>query len=192
MRDKPPPAPMLNLDRLFKLRLVVARMGEMDNARWWNTKGQLSRLGVMAVRRGFPRTFPFAQARSVFAVAGQRCAEVFDPPASATLWKLPAETEDVFEQRWHQWFEDCASWGPFFEKIAALKGENLVDALQSLGLVSDADLATYANLRRSAQGSAVALPNRYEPTDALITQLALGFARGEPGNPAVPYARLDG
>ena len=183
---------MINLDRLLKLRLVVARMGEMDNARWWNTNGQLGRLGAMALRRGFPRTYPFAQARAVFAVAAQRCAEVFDPPASATLWKLPAETEDAFEQRWHHWLEDTTAWQPFFEKVAALKGENLLEALREFELIAESDLVTYANLRRSAQGLAVALPSRYEPTDALITQLALGFSRGEPGNPAIPYARLDG
>lgn len=183
---------MINLDRLFKLRLVVARMGEMDNARWWNTKGQLGRLGAMALRRGFARTYPFAQARAVFAVAAQRCAEVFDPPASATLWKLPAETEDAFEQRWHHWLEESAQWLPLFEEVAALRGENLLDALRELGLVSESDLAHYPHLRRSAQGAAVALPSRYEPTDAVITQLALGFARGEPGNPAIPYARHDG
>ena len=56
--------------------------GEMDAARWWNTKGQLGQLGASVLRRGFPRTFRFAQARSVFAVAAQRCAEIFDPPGT--------------------------------------------------------------------------------------------------------------
>src|SRR6266446_9683397 len=60
---------ILNFDRLLKLRLVVARFGEMDLAKWWNTRGQLGRLGTAAMRRGFPRTHYFAQSRSVFAVA---------------------------------------------------------------------------------------------------------------------------
>ena len=64
----------IDLDRLLKLRLVVARFGEMDLAQWWNTKGQLGPTGAMALRRGFPRTFRFAAARSVFAVAAHRCA----------------------------------------------------------------------------------------------------------------------
>jgi hypothetical protein len=51
----------------------VARMGEMDRAQWWNTKGQLGPLGAMALSRGLPRTHYFAQARSVFAVAAHRC-----------------------------------------------------------------------------------------------------------------------
>jgi hypothetical protein len=54
--------PSIDLDRLLKLRLVVARFGEMDLARWWNTKGQLGRLGFAALRRGFPRTHYFAHA----------------------------------------------------------------------------------------------------------------------------------
>ena len=84
---------MLDLGFLFKLRLVVARFGEMDLAKWWNTKGQLGPLGAAALRRGFPRTHHFAQARSVFAVAAHRCAEVFDPPGCVTLWRLPEEIE---------------------------------------------------------------------------------------------------
>ena len=51
----------IDLDRLLKLRLVVARFGEMDLAKWWNTMGQLGRLGAAALRtfsihvRGAPR-----------------------------------------------------------------------------------------------------------------------------------------
>ena len=35
----------IDLNRLFKLRLIVARYGEMDGARWWNTDGVLGRKG---------------------------------------------------------------------------------------------------------------------------------------------------
>jgi len=66
----------LDFDGLLKLRLIVARFGEMDLARWWNTRGRLDRLGFSALRRGFPRTHYFAQARSVFAVAAHRCRAI--------------------------------------------------------------------------------------------------------------------
>jgi len=36
----------IDLDRLLELRPLVARFGEMDLAGWWNTKGQLGRLGA--------------------------------------------------------------------------------------------------------------------------------------------------
>ena len=71
----------IDLARLFKLRLIVARHGEMDLAKWWNSNGMLGRRGAVVLERGFPRTHFFAQARAVFAIARTRCAEIFDPPA---------------------------------------------------------------------------------------------------------------
>jgi len=62
----------IDFKRLFKLRLVVARHGEMDAARWWNTQGVLGPRGVSVLRRGFPKTHCFAQARIVFEVARSR------------------------------------------------------------------------------------------------------------------------
>lgn len=46
----------------------------MDLATWWNTKGQLGRLGSASLRRGFPR----AQERLDAALAGLRdeCARL--------------------------------------------------------------------------------------------------------------------
>lgn len=41
----------IDLDLLLKLRLTVARFGEMDLAKWWNTKGQLGRVGALALPR---------------------------------------------------------------------------------------------------------------------------------------------
>ncbi len=70
----------IDLERLLKLRLAIARFGEMDLARWWNTKGQLGRLGATALRRGFPRTHHFAQARSVSSpsvASSANCASSF-------------------------------------------------------------------------------------------------------------------
>src|SRR5438270_14097033 len=87
----------IDFERLLKLRLLVARFGEMDRARWWNTRGVLGRLGETALARGFSKSHPFARARLVFAVAAHRCRDVFDPPRAMTLWYLPAEIEDRFE-----------------------------------------------------------------------------------------------
>lgn len=66
------PEYQIDFDHLFRLRLVVARHGEMDGARWWNTKGILGRNGGMLMSRGFPNTHRFAQARLVFEVARAR------------------------------------------------------------------------------------------------------------------------
>lgn len=182
-------SPSLDLDRLLKLRLVVARFGEMDGARWWNTKGQLGRLGAAALRRGFPRTHRFAQARAVFAVAAHRCAEVFDPPGCVTLWQLPEVTEEELDARWEHWLDGAGEWEPFFEKIEKLPGTDLASVLRSLELVGDRDVEASNKLRRSAEGRAVPLPGLFSGTDADVALLALGFAHGEPGALAVPYAR---
>jgi hypothetical protein len=95
-RSAPKPS-AVDLDRLLRLRIIVARVGEMDIAQWWNTKGQLGHLGTAVIRRGFPRTHRFAAARSVFAVARQRCDEVFNPPGCITLWDMPVEIEEEFD-----------------------------------------------------------------------------------------------
>ena len=182
----------INLERLLKLRLVVARFGEMDLARWWNTNGQLGRLGAAALRRGFPRTHRFAQARSVFAVAGHRCSEVFNPPSCVTLWHLPEATEEEFDGRWANWLDNAADWTPFFEKLETIQGKDLAGVLRSFEVVSDRDLENCAKLRRSAEGRAVPLPGVFAGTDEDLALLALGFARGEPGALAVPYARRAG
>ena len=179
----------LDLDRLLKLRLVVARFGEMDIARWWNTKGQLGRLGASALRRGFPRTHLFAQARSVFAVAAHRCSEVFEPPGCVTLWRLPEDVEEAFDARWEQWLDNAGEWTGFFERLESFEGSDLTAIIRACGLVDGTDLDAYGKLRRSAEGRAVPLPGIFSSTDADVALLALGFARGEPAALAVPYAR---
>lgn len=179
----------IDLDRLLKLRLVVARFGEMDIAKWWNTKGQLGPLGAAALRRGFPRTHHFAQARSVFTVAAHRCAEVFEPPGCVTLWRLPEDTEEEFDARWEQWLDHAGDWAPFFQKLLEPHGTDLVRMLRAFELVTDRDAEGLSRLRRSSESKAVPLPGVFSATDADVTLLALGFARGEVGALAVPYAR---
>lgn len=180
----------LDFDRLLKLRVAVARYGEMDMARWWNTNGQLGSLGAMVLRRGFPRTHRFAQAKAVFAVAAHRCREVFAPPGCVTLWELPPAIEEEFESKWEGWLDRAADWEPFFISLEKPDGLDLSAILQRLGLVGDAELDTVFRLRRSAEGRAVQLPSLFIGNDADITLLALGFARGEPEALAVPYMRM--
>ena len=179
----------LDFDRLLKLRLIVARFGEMDLAKWWNTRGQLGRLGTAAIRRGFPRTHYFAQARSVFAVAAHRCDEIFNPPESVTLWRLPETIEEEFEARWEHWLDHAAVWTPFFERLESLQERDLKVVIQSFGLITDNGAQLFSRLRLSAEGRAVPLPVSFTGTNEDVYMLALGFARGEPGALAVPYAK---
>ncbi|MEU5880840.1 BrxE family protein [Spirillospora sp. NPDC047279] len=181
--------PVIDLDLLFRLRVVVARFGEMDSAKWWNTKGQLGRYGAAALRRGLPRTHWFAQARSVFAVAAHRCDEVFNPPGCVTLWRLPEAIEEDFEARWEHWLDNARDWSAFFGRIEQTDETDLARLLHGLRLVDDKDLDTLTRLRRSAEGRTVALPGVFSGTNEDVRLLALGFARGEPGALTVPYTR---
>jgi hypothetical protein len=176
-------------ERLLKLRVVVARTGEMDRAGWWNTRGQLGPLAALAVSRGLPRTHHFAQARAVFAVAAHRCDEVFAPPDSWTLWRLPRDIEAPFDARWEHWVDAAAEWKPFFERVAELDGTDLTASLRSLELVDQDDLAAASGLRTSAEGHAVMMPAPFAGSMREIALLALGFSLGHQGSLAVPYAR---
>lgn len=181
---------MADIEHLLKLRIVVARVGEMDLARWWNTTGQLGRLGAAAVRRGLPRTHWFAQARSVFAVADTRCNEVFNPPHSVTLWRLPEDVEERFDARWEHWLDNASDWDGFFEQVAGLDAPDLVAALAAFGLVDSATVASAVALTPAAGARSLQLPTLYEGTRTDVDLLALGFARGPGGTLVVPYARL--
>ncbi|MFY9974796.1 MAG: BrxE family protein, partial [Chromatiaceae bacterium] len=59
-------------------------------------------------------------------------------------------------------------------------------------LVDQDHVEAVGKLRRSAEGRSVPLPGTHQPNDEIITLLAAGFARGEKGSPAIPYARLEG
>lgn len=176
----------IELSELLKLRLVVARVGEMDLARWWNTQGQLGQLGASVLRRGFPRTHHFAQARSVFAVAAHRCREVYNPPNSVTLWSLPPEIEDEFEVRWEHWLDNADEWGDFFAGLHEVE-PNLEAELGKRDLISDEHRERFRRLRRSADFHAVEIAGEFTGSADDVTMLALAFARSEPGQLAVPY-----
>ena len=180
----------IDLEHLLKLRLVVARYGEMDSARWWNTQGMLGRYGAIAMRRGFPKTHHFAQARVVFAVASSRCEEVFSSPGCVTLWALPAELEDRFDAQWQGWLDQAADWAPVFGKLEANGGKDLLGMMQELELVTQGQVEAVGKLRRSAEGRAVAIAGMGELSDEALTLLAAAFSRGESGQPAIPYVKL--
>jgi len=182
----------IDLDRLFKLRLIVARHGEMDGARWWNTNGVLGRKGSLLMRRGFPKTHRFAQARLAFEMARVRSTARFPAvPGCITLWSLPAGVEDEFDAKWTEWVEDGERWAEFFDGLQA-QDRDLLAALRAQNLISVAHDDQVSRLRRSAEGRSVPLTGTHHLDDETITLLAAGFSRGEASKPAIPYARVEG
>jgi hypothetical protein len=117
---------------------------------------------------------------------------VFDPPGSITLWKLPAEVEDRFEGEWSRWIDDAVQWKAFASDIQAPTSTDLLAEARRLELADDDIIHEARQLRRSAENRAVPIPGEHRPTDRVLALLALGFFRGEPGTPAIPYARLGG
>jgi hypothetical protein len=172
----------------LRLRVIVARCGEMDAQRWWNTEGQLGAYGARILKRGFPRTHYFAQARSVFAVATHRCAEIFDPPDAVTLWRLPDDVEEAFDARWEGLLDSAPDWTGFFESIAALKDFDVARALKSVSLVDDADVEAGAELKLADGGKGVLVPGPFDLGRKAVVLLALGFGRGAKGDLLVPFS----
>jgi hypothetical protein len=178
----------MDLDWLLRLRLIVARCGEMDAQRWWNAEGQLGPYGARVLKRGFPRTHHFAQARSVFAVAAHRCAEIFDPPGSVTFWRLPDDVEEAFDARWEGWLDAAPIWAPFFESVAAFKDFDIAAALKGLSLVDDADVVAAAGFQLADGEKGVLVPGPFDFGCKAVALLALGFGRGAKGDLRVPYS----
>lgn len=179
----------LDLEWLLKVRTVVARFGEMDLARWWNSNGQLGPQGVSVLRRGLPRTHHFAQARSVCMVAAARCAQIFDPPGSVTLWRLTDPLEERMDTLWEGWLDDAKSWRPFFERVAAINATDLSACLAEFGLVTADDLAATRSLKKSTDGRSMQMPGLFDGGHKSVVMLALSFGYGSLGNLIVPYAR---
>ena len=182
----------MDLEWLLKIRTVIARIGEMDLARWWNSNGQLGPQGASVLRRGFPRTHYFAQTRSVCMVAAARCAQIFELPGSATLWRLTDTIEERLDVLWESWLDDAANWHPFFERVAGLKSTDVPLSLQEFGLVTDEELSATRTVKKSADGRSIHMPELFDGGRKTVAMLALAFAAGSPGNLVVPYARRAG
>lgn len=165
---------LIDITAFARLRLAVARFGEMDRAKWWNTKGMLTNVGAFAVSRGFTKTHLFARARAVFAVGAHRCDEVFTPPDGCTLWKLPAELEDQFEDAWSQWLEDPEPWTEFLAALNENKSADLLDTLSGLDVVTEQVVEEVKKLKRSNDFRSVRVPDTSELDEASIGQLAAG------------------
>jgi hypothetical protein len=179
----------LDFEWLLKLRVAVARCGEMDLARWWNTSKQLGPSGASVLKRGFPRTHYFAQARSVMAVASQRCDQLLAQTDAVTLWRLPEALEDRFESLWETWLDRHADWRSYFEAVAAIRTGDVIAAATDLGLVTSNDLKALRTLKAAPDGRKLNVGKSFTGEHRQIALLALGFAVGRVGDPVIPFVR---
>ena len=135
-----------DLHNLFKIRLIVGRFGEMDMAKWWNTQGMLGSYGARLLSRGISRTHLFAQARVVFEVASHRCRQMFSEKGCYTLWQLPAEIEDQFQDKWLEFLEQDG-WEEIFQNLADMSNQDLSEILISFDLVSQEHIQAAQELK---------------------------------------------
>lgn len=177
----------VDLDLLFRLRLCVARFGEMDVAKWWNTQGILGKYGALALQRGFPKSHRFAQAKIAFAVATQRCGEIYPHPNAYTLWALPPETEDQFNRKWLDWIDTADDWEHVFQAIENIAGQGLLDLMLKLNLVAPQQLEQIRALDPAAEGYSIKISSNGPLDDDLLVLLAAGYSKGQTGKPVVPY-----
>jgi hypothetical protein len=101
----------LDFRQLFKLRLVVAALGETQRLSWWNS-GVLTGTGGFLFQQGFPRSAPFAQSRAGFRVAQLACDEglAIQPtpggPITCHLFRLTPQLEVAFENERNRWMDE--------------------------------------------------------------------------------------
>ncbi|MDT0631442.1 BrxE family protein [Rubrivirga litoralis] len=180
--------PPSDLDLLLRLRLVVARVGESDNANWWASDGVLSPTGQYAYDRIAPRTGPFARARVAFAVAQERCASQV-PPGALTLWTLPADTEEAFDDRWSHWLDHVEDWAPTFAAVEAINTSSILTALVEHGLIDGQHADAARALTAAPPDPSVRLAETAHIDVDAVRQLAAGFACSQPAALVVPYVR---
>jgi hypothetical protein len=122
-------------------------------------------------------------------VAAARCAQIFDPPGSVTLWRLTDPLEERLETLWEGWLDHAKSWRPFFEGVAAIKATDLAACLSEFDLVTAEDVAATRSLKKSKDGRSMQMPGSFDGSRKAVVMLALSFGYGSPGNLVVPYAR---
>lgn len=186
----------LDFRQLFKLRLVVAALGETQRLGWWNS-GVLTGTGEFLFQQGFPRSAPFAQSRAGFRVAQLACDEALaiqptpGGPIPCHLFRLTPQLEDACENERNRWLDEPQVWSGIFQ---AAWGLSRVQWPQALIELADLDPAALDWARQETPQTAKAL--RLDDTFAInqghIERLAAGFVCGQPDQLVVPYLQVTG
>ena len=130
----------MDFRQLFKLRLVVAALGESQRLGWWNS-GVLTGTGEFLFQQGFPRSSPFAQTRAGFLVAQRACDEALaiqptpGGPLTCHLVRLTPQLEDAFENERNRWTDEPQEWAACIQEAWGLSAEQ-----RPQGLIALADL----------------------------------------------------
>ncbi|MFN6340390.1 MAG: BrxE family protein [Cyanobacteriota bacterium] len=119
----------MDFRQLFKLRLVVAALGETQRLGWWKS-GVLTGTGEFLFQQGFPRSSTFAQSRAGFRVAQLACDEALaiqptpGGPISYLLFRLTPQLEGAFENERNRWMDEPEERAGNFKGPWKLKSAN--------------------------------------------------------------------
>jgi hypothetical protein len=186
----------LDFRQLFKLRLVVATLGETQRLGWWNS-GVLTGTGEFLFQQGFPRSSPFAQTRAGFRVAQLACDEALaiqptpGGPITCHLFRLTPQLEDAFENERNRWMDEPQEWADCFQAAWNLSAEQWPQALIDLADL-DPEAIEWARKQTPQTSKALRLDDPFEVNQGHIERLAAGFVCGQPGQLLVPYLQVAG
>ena len=186
----------MDFRQLFKLRLVVAAMGETQRLVWWNS-GVLTGTGEFLFQQGFPRSAPFAQTRAGFRVAQLACDEALaihtthGGPVNCNLFRLTPQLEDSFENERNRWMDEPDPWVDTFQAAWTLTPEQWPQALIELAEL-DAAAIDWARQQTPQTAKALRLESPFEIHQGHVEKLAAGFLCGKAGELVVPYLQVAG
>lgn len=176
-------------DSIFNIRRAVARVGESDWLRWWNSSA-LTDAGQYAMRRIFRRTPVLSSAHVAIATARVRHDAVVPNEPLVHLFNLGEEYEGAFE-RWLISQKTAGSAADPLPRPNEEQKRSVAAALASVG-ITPADNRSEANetlllgsLPRTVLGDATRRRRAAE-------QLAAAYTVSEPGRLVVPFFRLEG
>ena len=101
----------MDFRQLFKLRLLVAALGQSQRLEWCKS-GVLMGTREFLFQQGFPRSSPFAQTRAGFQVAQLACDETLaiqptpGGPNTCHLFRLTPQLEDAYENERNRWLDE--------------------------------------------------------------------------------------
>lgn len=186
----------MDFRQLFKLRLVVAALGETQRQGWWNS-GVLTDTGEFLYQQGFPRSTPFAQTRAGFRVAQQACDEALaiqptpGGPITCHLFRLTPQLEDAYESERNRWMDEPKEWEECFQAAWDLSADQWPQALIDWAELDPASL-DWAQSQTPQTAKALRLENPFEINQGHVERLAAGFVCGKPGQLVVPYLQVAG
>ena len=186
----------MNFRQLFKLRLVIAAMGETARLNWWNS-GVMTETGEFLFGQGFPRSTPFAQTRAGFRVAQLACDEALaiqptpGGPITCHLFRLSPPLEDAFENERNRWMDEPNEWADVFKTTWSLAADRWPQALIDLADL-DTEAMDWARQQTPQTAKALRLEDPFEINQGHIERLAAGFVCGQAGQLVVPYLQVAG